>query len=443
MRPSEASRLACGLSLCTLLVACKDSTGVSTPPGAPSGVVAATVSNTAVDVSWADNSDDEGEFRIEREAVGGSGAAGSGPAADGAFVLAGVVDADVTTFRDTGLQPSAGYRYRVVACNENGCSDPSDPSAAVTTFETLAIETTELPAAVENQAYEATLAASGGDGSVAWSVPQGELPPGLSLAPATGVISGSPSSPGRYDFTVGAEGAGQAVTRALSIFVEDILPPVVTTTELPDGVVGSAYAASLVAGEGDGAYAWRLATGSLPPGLALSADGTLSGVPTAPGSYVFGVEVTSAGMTASADLSITVLPALVVSTTSLPDAVEGRAYSAVLEATGGDGAYTWSMASGSLPAGLGLDASTGEISGTPASAGTAAFTIQVSSGDGQTAQRALSIRVLTEAVTVTTTRLPDGQLGTPYNQTLTATGGTGTYTWAVVAGALPDGLSLD
>ena len=83
---------------------------------------------------------------------------------------------------------------------------------------------------------------------------------------------------------------------------------------------------------------------------------------------------------------------LVVTTTSLPDAVPTVAYSVTLVATGGDGSYTWSVSSGSTPVGLALGTN-GEISGTPTTVGTSNFTVEVTSGDGQTDTQALSITV--------------------------------------------------
>lgn len=83
---------------------------------------------------------------------------------------------------------------------------------------------------------------------------------------------------------------------------------------------------------------------------------------------------------------------LVIQTTSLPDGVQGSPYSQTLVATGGLPPYTWSVASGALPAGLSLNAATGVISGTPTAKGTSAFTVLVTDADGRTATKALSIR---------------------------------------------------
>ncbi len=94
-------------------------------------------------------------------------------------------------------------------------------------------------------------------------------------------------------------------------------------------------------------------------------------------------------------VSITVVAPLAITTTSLPAAVVGTSYNAGLAASGGTPAYTWGLASGTLPPGLTLAATTGMISGTPSSSGAYGFTAQVtdSGGPAQTATQSLTITV--------------------------------------------------
>lgn len=82
-----------------------------------------------------------------------------------------------------------------------------------------------------------------------------------------------------------------------------------------------------------------------------------------------------------------------ISTSSLPEGTVGSAYSAALTVTGGTGPFSWSVASGTLPAGLSLSANTGVISGTPTSSGTSNFVVQVTDANSSTATKALSITV--------------------------------------------------
>lgn len=139
---------------------------------------------------------------------------------------------------------------------------------------------------------------------------------------------------------------------------------------------------------------------------------------------------------------------LVLTTSTLPNATTGLAYSAMLGATGGVGPYAWSLVSGALPAGLSLNASNGAITGTATTAGTASFTAQVadSQSPADTASRSLQLTVVSPSyppLEITTTTLPNAKRNKNYSRTLAATGGLAPYAWSVVSGALPPGLALN
>ena len=137
---------------------------------------------------------------------------------------------------------------------------------------------------------------------------------------------------------------------------------------------------------------------------------------------------------------------LVVVTTTLPSGQVGNAYSATLAATGGTTPYKWSLSSGSLPAGLSLNASTGAISGVPtASASAVALTFKVSdsSKPAQSKSVSLSLTIAPVPLAITTTSLPNGQAGVAYSANLSASGGTLPYKWSLTSGTLPAGLSLN
>lgn len=231
--------------------------------------------------------------------------------------------------------------------------------------------------------------------------------------------------------------------------------PSITTSSLPNGQVGVAYSTTLAAAGGNSPYSWSISSGSLPAGLSLnSSTGQISGNPSQSGTSSFTVQAKDSSatpQTATKALGITISPAgpapLSITTTSLPNGQTGTAYSTTLAATGGTTAYSWSVTTGALPAGLSLAASTGTVSGTPSQSGTFSFTVQVtdSSSPAQMASKALSITISAttpQALQVTTTSLPNGQVASSYSASLAATGGTTPYTWSVSTGSLPTGVTL-
>ncbi len=202
------------------------------PPDQPSNVVATPVSNTQVQVTWTDNSNNEDDFRVDREAVVGP-VSGTDEEPARVYTEVGTVGPDVTTFSDTGLESGAAYNYQVRACNENGCSDPTAIDDAVSTFDELMIETAILPGGTVGVAYEQTLTASGGDGTYLWTVSAGALPDGLSLNSGSGVVAGMPAVEGDFPFTIQVQsGGGQAATVNLSVEVVFIFS-CSTQTEIP------------------------------------------------------------------------------------------------------------------------------------------------------------------------------------------------------------------
>jgi major membrane immunogen (membrane-anchored lipoprotein) len=141
----------------------------------------------------------------------------------------------------------------------------------------------------------------------------------------------------------------------------------------------------------------------------------------------------------------TAAAALSLATTSLPNASIGISYSQTMQASGGSSPYTWSITDGSLPGGFSLSSRTGSISGMPMNPGVYKITVQVSDSKGAVASRPLSITINAASVPLTagTSFLTTGEEGVSYTQTLKAYGGSGTYSWEISGGSLPEDLALD
>src|SRR5579862_2772582 len=237
-----------------------------------------------------------------------------------------------------------------------------------------------------------------------------------------------------------------------------VTPLTIATASLTNGQVGTAYSATLMASGGTVPYTWTVTSGTLPSGLSLNGStGAITGTPTSATNatpLTFQVADSSNPVqTMTANLTLTIAAntttALSITTTSLGNGQVGTAYSATLVATGGTTPYTWSLTSGTLPSGLVLNSSSGAITGTPtvtANATPLTFKVTDSSNPVQTKTVNLTLTIAantTTALSITTTSLANGQVGTAYSATLMATGGTTPYTWSLTSGTLPSGLTLN
>ena len=324
---------------------------------------------------------------------------------------------------------------------------PSETASVVITINpAMAITTASLPNGFAGTSYTSTLSSTGGTPSITWALASGTLPTGLGLS-TTGVISGTPTAAGSFTFSVSATDKATSpntVTQAYSIKIA----PSVTTQSLPNGVAGTAYSQQLSsAGSGSSTPTFALATGSLPAGLTLSSTGLISGTPataSAGSTFNFAVTVTVGGQTSAADaLSITIDALPAITTLSVPSGNIGIAYSQQLTYSGGSGgAVTWSLASGTLPAGITLSAS-GLLSGMPSSATTYNFSVTVTVGTQTSAAQAYTLVI--NSLIVTSGSAASGELALPFAFHLTAVGGTAPYSWKLATGsaALPAGLALN
>jgi hypothetical protein len=307
----------------------------------------------------------------------------------------------------TGTPTAAGtYNFTLQVVDSTERTAPK--AFTITVIAAVKISTAPaLPDGTAGVLYTVQFLASGGVTPYTWSVASGSIPSGLSLNTATGLLSGTPDSSLTYTFTIAVtDQNGQKDSAAYTI---KIVAPLnfTTQTPLPGGVVGVSYAQTFAATGGTPPYQWSVSTGALPTGLTLNAAGSLTGTPTAAGTFNFTVQVVdAAGRSATASFTITVTAALTITTATLPNGTVGSAYSQTLVLAGGSGTFTWSVSTGTLPGGITLNPATGLLSGTPSAPGTFTFTVSATGG-GQSAKQSLTITVgVPQAPPVTITGLP-------------------------------------
>lgn len=343
----------------------------------------------------------------------------------GTFTTAGTFSFDVTaTDSSTGtgapFTGTASFTFEVAA-----------------TAPTITLSPATLDDGTVGVAYAASLSADGGTAPYAFAVTAGALPSGLSLA-EDGSLSGTPSVAGTANFTVTAtDDDGFTGSQALSITVVDALTASISAQTNIACAGGTTGAATVLASGGTAPYTYAWSNSAT--------TATISGL--AAGTY--DVTVTDDnGLTATAQALITEPDPLAFTSGTLPDGTVGVVYSQLLGTSGGTGANTFSII-GVLPDGLTLSGAT--ISGTPTTAGTSTFEVEVQDANAcsRTIEYQITIAAAAPTITLSPASLPDGYAGTPgyygldYSATLSASGGTAPYTYGVTEGQLPDGLRLD
>ena len=258
-------------------------------------------------------------------------------------------------------------------------------------------------------------------------------------------VSGTPTIAGTYPFEVQVTDVSlESDSADLSIVVGP--PPSITTTSLLNTTVGAVYSQTLEATGGVMPYFWSVIAGSLPDGLTInSSTGEILGTVTVDGVFSFAAQIADDNsVTDSQALSITVNAAPTITTLALlalPGATVNDPYSLILQATGGEAPLSWSVSSGSLPTGLSLNSSTGEISGEPTVVQTTSFTIQATDAHSVSSMKAFNLRV-NPMPAIVTSSLPAADAGASYSQALQGSGGAAPYVWSILNGSLPPGLTL-
>ncbi len=342
----------------------------------------------------------------------------------------------------SGTPSSAGtFSFTVTATDVQGCTGTRNYSLRID-CPLINLNPSSLSTGIVGSSYSQTISAGGGTVPYSFSTTSGTLPTGLTLSLA-GLLSGVPTAVGNFNFTMTATDA-QGCTGNRSYTVTIACPTItVTPISLPHGIVGSSYGQAISASGGTAPYSFGLTAGALPAGLAFSPSGALSGIPTTVGTSSFTVIVTDAqGCTGTRGYSIVVdCPAIALSPSSLPNGTAGSPYGQSILGSGGTAPYTFARSAGLLPAGLTLSAA-GVVSGNPTTVGTSSFTITATDAQGCAGSVNYTITIDCPVITVSPASLPNGIVGVSYGQTVSGSGGTLPYDFAVTSGALPGGLTL-
>jgi len=327
-------------------------------------------------------------------------------------------------------------------------------SYSLTVDPLLTQTTTQLNDALVGTAYSQTITATGGLAPYSWSVYSGNLPAGLSLIPATGVITGAPTIATSEPLTIIAiDTLGRSVYKAYSL--RALNPLLISTTALPNGFVGAGYSEQVRVTGGIAPYSFSI-SGQLPTGLTINnSTGIVSGIPSLGGFTNVSITVTDSTwatvQTKTVTMGIQVWSQLTITSASIiPNARKGVVITPIaLAARGGATPYTWSVVANQngstsyLPQGVSLDPVTGVVSGIPSDTGDFTFTARVTDASGTpvTADKPFYMRVSDTLKAVTKT-VSAGAAGIQYSAILSAAGGLKNYTWIVKNGTLPAGLSL-
>jgi large repetitive protein len=301
-----------------------------------------------------------------------------------------------------------------------------------------------------------------------WEIVNGSLPAGLSMS-SSGLVTGTPTAAATtqpwvvvHDVTA-AEGGPSwcgGDNHSERQFVFTVVgggtpapaptPPAqpalqITTATLPKATEGTPYTATLSA-SGGGNLTWTLTGGSLPAGLTLGSNGVVSGTPTGAGSFTLTVRVDGGGRSTSKQLNLVVVEKLTASAPADQPWEVGRPLQIAINAKGGIPGYSWTV-SGTLPAKTGFignkgNGSTSTLQGVPAEAGTFPIVLTVTDAAGTSTQVKVTLTVAPK-LQIATYGVGRAKAGKRYRFALVSRGGVGATSWALAAGPLPPGLTLN
>jgi hypothetical protein len=322
-------------------------------------------------------------FNVQENYLGDAG--NSNQSRSFSFIVPGrrsfvVVQGRVNT---AGNPPSLGYFFSVSGLT--GC----------TSCPVIAITPDDVPNGLLGVPYSQQLTRTGGAASGTWSVVGGALPNNMTLNSNTGVLSGTPTSSGNFNFSARFTDSNGCLGEKVYFFsIVTCQTFTLGPDPLPRAAVNTPYSQQLTATGGTPAYTFSVIGGTPPTGITLSASGLLSGTPTTTTPANFTVRATDVnGCTGTKTYTLIVCGVITVNPATAQNGFVGTPYSQTFTQTGGGASPTWSVSAGVLPNGLSLNASSGLLSGTPTTPGTVNFTIRATAFNGCIGERAYTVNI--------------------------------------------------
>ncbi len=295
------------------------------------------------------------------------------------------------SFKVSGKNKLLWFTFLLIAII--GCAATTLPAFAETAH--LRLRST-VPAGTVGIPYHAEFWVSGGSAPYSFQVMHGSLPSGLALDPNTGRISGVPASSGRFDFGIlVSDASNHRGDKGLSLYIssESTVPPSVAVSPVSATVSsgGTQQFVATVSNTPNTAVSWSASSGS------ISANGLFTAPSVSSTSSVNITATLKSAPAVQASALVTVNPVtgpspLAITTFGLPSGMTGSAYSAALSASGGTAPYSWSLTSGSLPAGIQLSQS-GFFSGTPSQSGNSSLTVRLADSTGNSVTQVFSLTI--------------------------------------------------
>ena len=431
-----------GLALLSLLSACGGGGGTGSTSSPPPPVANVLTITTASNVQCVQTV----PFSLTLQVQGASGPVTW-------TITSGQLPAGLSLDSSTGAisgTPTAGSGAAVNIQAADAKASTSEPFY-FTVFAKLTINPVNPPPAHLNAPYSLSITGQGSSAIATWTISGGQLPPGLALSVSqsnlnNAIVSGTPTQTGTFNFTVHAQDYTLPQTADMDVTINVDSHLAITKSALKNGGQNQAYSDAFAAVNGTPPFHWTV-SGNLATGLSLNAaSGQVAGTPGNFGSFAYSVTVTDSSPTPASDSAqgnLNIAEQLQIVGTLSPAFID-KPYFQPLIAIGGTYPYTWSLASGALPAGLALYPS-GSISGTPTQLGSSNFVLHVTDSGSPP-------YVVPTSVTLNVTPQPLNILGGPlspapvnvlYHSQIPVSGGTPPFSWSISSGQLPPGLMLD